>query len=85
MMVVFVRSRGNTWCHVADLAPYASHLTPTWVAAFDLFPLETIESKNELFGRAAAEGWWCSFGHDPKVSFARIAGGDGKFSLAEVR
>jgi glyoxylase-like metal-dependent hydrolase (beta-lactamase superfamily II) len=85
MMVVFVRSGGETWCHVADLAPYAAHLPPTWVAAFDLFPLETIESKTELFGRAAAEGWWCSFGHDPKVSFARIAGRDGKFSIAEAR
>lgn len=85
MMVVYVRSGGQTWCHVADLAPFAAHLTPTWVAAFDLFPLETIESKNELFGRAAAEGWWLSFGHDPKISFTRIAGGSGKFSLADSR
>jgi len=81
MMVVIVRSGGETWCHMADLAPYAAHVTPTWVAAFDLFPLETIQSKTELFGRAAAEGWWCSFGHDPKVNFARVAESGGRFSL----
>jgi len=80
-MVVMVRSGHETWCHLADLAPYAAHVTPTWVAAFDLFPLESIASKDELFGRAAAEGWWCSFGHDPKVTFGRIVSRDGKFSI----
>ncbi len=81
MMVVLVRSGHETWCHFADLAPHAAHITPTWVAAFDLFPLESIASKNELFSQAAAEGWHCSFAHDPKVSFSRIASRDGKFSL----
>lgn len=85
MMVVLVRSGGETWCQLADLAPYAAHVMPTWVAAFDLFPLESIRSKNELFARAAAEGWWCSFGHDPKVSFARMVLNDGKFSIGEAR
>jgi glyoxylase-like metal-dependent hydrolase (beta-lactamase superfamily II) len=85
MMVVMVRSGGATWCHLADLAPYAAHVTPTWVAAFDLFPMESIRSKNELFGRAAADEWWCSFGHDPKVSFARIVSREGKFSVADTR
>lgn len=83
MMVVIVESAGQTWCHFADLAPYAAHVTPTWVAAFDVFPLETIASKNELFARAAAERWWCSFGHDPVVSFARITQQGGKFSIAD--
>jgi glyoxylase-like metal-dependent hydrolase (beta-lactamase superfamily II) len=82
MMVVMVRSGGETWCHFADLAPYAAHITPTWVAGFDLFPLESIASKSELFGRAAAEGWWGSFGHDPKVGFGRIVERDGKFSVS---
>jgi len=83
MMVVIVKSGGATWCHLADLAPYAAHITPTWVAAFDLFPLETIQSKNELFERAARDGWWCSFGHDPKVSFARMEHRTGKFSVVD--
>ena len=79
MMVVLVRSRGETWCHFADLVAYASQLTPVWVTAFDLFPLETIASKTQLLGLAAAEGWWCSFGHDPRVSFAKIEMAEGKW------
>jgi glyoxylase-like metal-dependent hydrolase (beta-lactamase superfamily II) len=85
MMVVMVRSGGEIWCHLADLAPFAAHITPTWVAAFDLFPLDTIQSKNDLFARAAADGWWCSFGHDPLVAFARLLINEGKYSLSDVR
>ncbi len=84
MMVVIVRSGNETWCHLADLAPYAAHITPTWVAAFDLFPLESIASKQRLFTRAAAEGWWCSFGHDPAISFARIVTENGRPALANA-
>lgn len=79
MMVVIVRSGGETWCHFADLVEYASQLTPTWVSGFDLFPLETIASRTQLLGRAAAEYWWCSFGHDPRVSFAKIEVTEGKW------
>jgi glyoxylase-like metal-dependent hydrolase (beta-lactamase superfamily II) len=81
MMVVLVRDEGQTWCHLADLAPYAAHITPTWVAAFDLFPLQTIATKSALFAKAAAEDWWCSFGHDPLISFAKIGIEEGKWRL----
>lgn len=79
MMVVILRSHGETWCHFADLVEYASQLTPTWVSAFDLFPLETIANKTDLLGSAAAEDWWCSFGHDPRVSFAKIEVAEGRW------
>ncbi len=81
MMVVIVRSHGETWCHFADLVEYASQLTPTWVSAFDLFPLETIANKTQLLGLAAAEGWWCSFGHDTRLSFAKIERAEGKWRI----
>jgi glyoxylase-like metal-dependent hydrolase (beta-lactamase superfamily II) len=81
MMVALVRDEDQVWCHLSDLAPYAAHVTPTWVAAFDLFPLETIATKTELFQRAAVEDWWCSFGHDPAVSFAKIRIEEGKWRV----
>lgn len=83
MMVVLARSHGETWCHLADLAPYTAHLTSTWVAAFDLFPLETIATKTALLGRAAKEHWWCSFAHDPVVNFAKIEDAEGKWRIAQ--
>jgi glyoxylase-like metal-dependent hydrolase (beta-lactamase superfamily II) len=81
MMIILVRSHGETWCNLSDLAPYAGHVTPTWVAAFDLFPVETIATKTNVLQRAADEGWHCSFGHDPGVAFARIAVTEGKWRL----
>jgi glyoxylase-like metal-dependent hydrolase (beta-lactamase superfamily II) len=73
MLTVTATSAGATFCFLSDLVPTTAHLTPTWVAAFDLYPLETIESKIRWLGRAAAEGWYCGFGHDCDVAFTRVA------------
>lgn len=81
MMIVLARSRGETWCHLADLAPYRGHITPTWVAAFDLYPMQTIATKTTLLQRAADEGWHCSFGHDTGAGFARLSTMEGKWRL----
>jgi len=81
MMIVLAKSRGETWCNLSDLAPFAGHITPTWVAAFDLYPMETIATKTSVLQQAADEGWHCSFGHDPRVAFARIETAEGKWRL----
>ena len=72
MCIVLARAPGETFCFWSDLIPTAAHLHPTWVAAFDLFPLTIIETKTRLLEQAAREGWWCGFAHDPKIAFAQI-------------
>lgn len=72
MMVVTVESGGETFCFFSDLVPTAAHTQPTWVAAFDLYPLETIESKMRWLGAAAKGGWVCGFAHEVEIPFARI-------------
>jgi len=81
MMVVTAASRGETFCFFSDLVPSTAHLTPTWVAAFDLYPLQSIDSKNLWLGRAAKEGWVCGLGHDCDIDFARVEAGGAGFSL----
>jgi len=73
MMVVTAESRGQTFCFLSDLVPSAAHLQPTWVMAFDLYPLDTIESRTQWLTRAVEGSWLCGFGHDHKAAFARIA------------
>ncbi len=73
MMMVTAISQGKTFCLLADLVPTLEHLKPTWVAAFDLFPLTAIESKTNILSQAAREGWWCGFGHDTRVAFATVS------------
>jgi glyoxylase-like metal-dependent hydrolase (beta-lactamase superfamily II) len=72
MMVVTAESAGETFCFLSDLVPTIAHLPPTWMPAFDLYPLETIESKVKWLGAAAEGNWLCGFGHD-SAAFARIA------------
>jgi glyoxylase-like metal-dependent hydrolase (beta-lactamase superfamily II) len=86
MMIVLAQSGGQTFCQFADLIPSAAHVPPTWVAAFDLFPLETIENKTLLLNQAFRHGWICGFGHDTEIAFARIKPHNGRFETAdEVR
>jgi glyoxylase-like metal-dependent hydrolase (beta-lactamase superfamily II) len=73
MMIVKATSAGQTFCMLADLVPTSEHLKPTWIAAFDLFPLTAIETKTILLSQAAREGWWCGFSHDMNVAFATVA------------
>ena len=72
MCIVLARSRGETFCFWSDLIPTAAHLHPTWIAAFDLYPLTIIENKTRLLEQAVREKWWCGFAHDPNVAFTRI-------------
>ena len=72
MMVVTAESGGETFCFLSDLVPFVAHLQPTWVPAFDLFPLETIETRTAWLQKAAAGGWLVGFGHDCEVDFARV-------------
>jgi len=73
MMVVTAESRGETFCFLSDLVPTAAHVQPSWVASFDLYPLQTIETKQEWLTKAVDQNWICGFAHDPVVDFARIA------------
>ena len=84
MMVITAESGGSTFCFLSDLVPTAAHLHPTWVAAFDLYPLESIENKTKWLGQAAGGGWHCGFGHDPEIAFARIATEKSSFRLHEA-
>jgi glyoxylase-like metal-dependent hydrolase (beta-lactamase superfamily II) len=48
-----------------DLIPTRWQIPVRWTSAYDDYPVEAIEVRNELVERAAAEGWWSYFTHDP--------------------
>ena len=55
-----------------DLIPTRWQIPVRWTSAYDDYPIEAIEIRNELVARAAAEGWWCYFTHDPGEMPVRI-------------
>jgi len=56
-----------------DLIPTRWQLPVRWTSAFDDYPIDAVEIRNTLLTRAATEGWWCYFTHDPGVLPIRIA------------
>jgi glyoxylase-like metal-dependent hydrolase (beta-lactamase superfamily II) len=65
-------SRVPTACYISDLIPTTAHIDLTWGMGFDLYPLDTIESKKEYYARALPEKWLTVFTHDPIVPWAYI-------------
>jgi len=61
-----------TACYISDLMPTTAHIDLTWGMGFDLYPLDTIESKKEYYARALPEKWLTVFTHDPKTPWAYI-------------
>ena len=72
MQAVVVASGGKTACYISDLIPTSAHLDLTWVMAFDLYPLETINSKRRYYAQALPEKWLTVFTHDDAVPWAYV-------------
>jgi glyoxylase-like metal-dependent hydrolase (beta-lactamase superfamily II) len=70
MMGVIVQSAGKTACYISDLIPTTAHIDLTWGMGFDLYPLQTIESKKQYYAQSIPENWLTVFTHDPKTPWA---------------
>jgi glyoxylase-like metal-dependent hydrolase (beta-lactamase superfamily II) len=62
----------------ADLVPMRAHVSYPWIMGYDLFPVETLESKKRLLPQAAREGWLCFFYHDPDAPLCKLVEDEGK-------
>ena len=81
LQAIFIRSGGKTACYISDLVPTTWHLDVTWVMAYDLFPLETIENRKKYYAQAIAENWLTIFTHDPDIPWAYLEKINGKISV----
>ena len=67
---IIVRGRNGTVGFIGDLfmRPWAAN--PSWVTAFDDYPLTSVEVKAALFAQAAEEGWTIVLSHEPRHPWA---------------
>jgi glyoxylase-like metal-dependent hydrolase (beta-lactamase superfamily II) len=72
MQAIRIESQGKTACYISDLIPTSAHLPLNWVMAFDLYPLETITSRQRYYSRAIAENWLTLFTHDPQLAWSYL-------------
>jgi glyoxylase-like metal-dependent hydrolase (beta-lactamase superfamily II) len=63
---------GATACYISDLIPTTAHIDLTWGMGFDLYPLDTIQSKKRYYAQAIPEKWLTVFTHDPTMPWAYV-------------
>jgi glyoxylase-like metal-dependent hydrolase (beta-lactamase superfamily II) len=72
MQAVIIRSQGQTACYISDLIPTTAHIDITWGMSFDLYPLQTIESKKVYYAQSIPQKWLTVFTHDAKTPWAYV-------------
>ena len=72
MQAVVIRSGGRTACYISDLIPTSAHIDLTWGMAFDVLPLQTIESRKRYYAQSIPEKWLTMFTHDPNMPWAYV-------------
>ena len=72
LQATMVRSGGKTACYISDLIPTSNHLDLNWVMAYDLYPVQSIESRKRFYSRAIPERWLVMFTHDHEVPWGYL-------------
>ncbi|GAC1398871.1 MAG: MBL fold metallo-hydrolase [Pyrinomonadaceae bacterium] len=85
MQCVRLEQHGKTLYGFVDLVPTRAHVSFAWIMGYDLYPLESLESKKRLLPQAAREDWLCLLYHDPNHALFRIVEEDGKLRAFEEK
>jgi len=72
MQSIYVRGGGKTACYISDLIPTSSHLDLYWLMSFDLYPVQSVESRKRFYSRALPENWLVMFTHDHQIPWAYL-------------
>ena len=82
--MIMIESNGQRAAFPADLMPTSAHLSPAWIAAVDLFPMETLAAKRAFVDEAAVHRTLVFFDHDPFMHAASIVVQNGRTSFQPV-
>jgi len=83
---VKIESEGRVALYLGDLIPTVSHLPLPYIMGYDLYPLQTLETKRKVLDRAFQEKWLLIFEHDPRVQMGYVKKDvEGKYYLEEVK
>ncbi len=78
---VKVMSGSKTFFYFGDTIPTAAHIDLPFIMSFDLYPVETFETKKAFTERAANEGWVVAFSHDRARAFGSIRKTEKKYEF----
>jgi glyoxylase-like metal-dependent hydrolase (beta-lactamase superfamily II) len=72
LMMVRIIHQDKTFVYCADTLPSQWHIGMPYIMAYDIRPMETIKEKEWLLNKAATEGWYLIFEHDPFSECATV-------------
>jgi glyoxylase-like metal-dependent hydrolase (beta-lactamase superfamily II) len=84
IQAVKIAGAHRTLLFVADMLPTRHHLPLAWMPGYDLYPLQTLETKRERIAEIVKEGWIVAFGHDPEYPAATLHEQNGKIEFEPV-
>ncbi len=84
IQAVKISGGGRTVIFVADMLPTRHHLPLAWMPGYDLYPLQTLETKRARITEIVNEGWIVAFGHDPDFPVATLHEHNGKIEFEPV-
>jgi methylmalonyl-CoA epimerase len=76
--IALIESGGKKAAFVADIMPTRAHVAEAWIAAFDLYPMDTLSAKEQLAKEAVEKDILVFFEHDPAVAAGYIQEQDGE-------
>ncbi len=81
---VKIESQGKAALFLSDAIPTRHHLKLPWIMGFDLYPLETLETKRMLLEQALERNWLLFFYHDAEQLAGYLRRADGQLMLEPI-
>jgi len=84
IQAVKISGGDRTVIYVADMLPTRHHLPLAWMPGYDLYPLQTLETKRKRIAEIVEQGWIVAFGHDPDFPTATLHDSNGKIEFEPI-
>jgi glyoxylase-like metal-dependent hydrolase (beta-lactamase superfamily II) len=85
IQAVVISGGGKKLAFIADLFPTRHHVALPWIMAYDLYPVQTLETKKKWVPRLVKEEAVVVFGHDAEIAAGVLRDkGDGKVEVERV-
>ena len=80
-----IEAGARTHVFLADFVATRHHLRVPYVMAYDLYPMDLVEKREEILGRAVAENWLLLWNHDTELTVTGIERiGEGHFGVTQA-
>lgn len=90
LAIPFIQTEGKTIVYTSDLIPTTANVPLLWIAAYDLYPIQTMEEKEKFLDESVREGYILFFEHDFYTESCTVQQtekgfiADNRFQLANV-